>query len=123
MAEQNKKANQATHGNGMQAYFIKDRTHPGATDCQKSAEYKMCGYRRRIRQISEYITRPEIKKHGYNKTNQPVLTIFQGKPFNKFKPPGKEQTDSRKKTVNNIILNIRRFFVCGSTPSKAAGCR
>ena len=27
-----------------------------------------------------------------------------------------------KNTVNNIILNMRRFLKCGSMPSKADGC-
>ena len=92
-----KKANQATHGYGVETYFVKNSTHPGAADCQKSAQVQNERLPGNIRQISENITRPEIKKHGNDESNQSILTIFQGKPFNKFESPGKKQTDSRKK--------------------------
>ena len=97
MAKQNKKANQSTHRHSVQTYFIKNRTHPGAADCQKCPEYEMSGYCRDIRQISENITRPEIKKHGNDESNEAILAIFQGKTLDKFESPGKEQTDSREK--------------------------
>ncbi len=74
-----KKAIKPAHGNRMQTHFVKYCAHPGAANRQKCAQHKMCGNRRGIGQVSEYITGPEIKKHRNDKTYQPVLAVFQGK--------------------------------------------
>jgi hypothetical protein len=97
MCEQNRKTNQTTHRYGVKTYFIKNRTHPGTTDCQKCAQYEMSRYCRYIRHISENITCPEIEKHRDDESDQAILTVFQGKAFNKFQSPGKKQTNSGKK--------------------------
>src|SRR5450755_3470009 len=94
----------------MQTYLIKDRAHPGATDSEKSAEYKMSGNRWRIRKVSEYITGPEIEKHGYNKANEPVLANVQGEILNKFEPPGKKETDAREKNSKQEHTEHAKVF-------------
>jgi hypothetical protein len=97
LTKQNKKTNQTSHGYGVKTYFVKNGTHPGAADCQKCSQNKMSSNRGGIRQISENVTRPEIKKHGNDESNEAILTIFQGKTLYKFESPGKKQADSREK--------------------------
>lgn len=97
MSEQNKKQDKRAHGNSMQTDFIKYCTHPGTTNGEKCTEHEMCCNGGYIWQISEYVTGPEIEKHGNYKTNQPVLSVFKGQTFNQLQPPGKEQTKEREK--------------------------
>ena len=96
-AKQNKKANQAAHGYCVKTYFVKNGTHPGAADSQKCSQNKVSSYCGDVWQISENITRPEIKKHGNDESNQAILTIFQRKTLYKFESPGKKKTDGREK--------------------------
>jgi len=95
-AEKNKKADQSSHGHGMKADFEKNSTHPGAANREKGAQDKMSNYRWCIRKIAEYIVRPEIKEHGKNKTNEPVLTAFQLNRPNQAQSPGKGKAQYRK---------------------------
>ena len=79
MTEEDRKTDKPAHCYGMQTDLVKYRAHPGTAHGEKCAKYKMrCG-RWRVRQVSENITGPEIKKHCYDETHQPVLAIFQGK--------------------------------------------
>ncbi len=91
------KCKQSPHCNRMQTHFIKDGTHPCTTNCQEGSEYKSGGYRGRIRKIPEYITGPEIKKHGNNEPNKSVLPVFECKIFYELESPREEYADAREK--------------------------
>ena len=65
----------------MKTHFVKDRAHPCGTYREEGTQQEMSGSGRGIGQVSKYIAGPEIEKHRDDKTDQPVVTGFQGKAF------------------------------------------
>ncbi len=76
LTKKDEEGDQAAHRSCVQTYFIKNGAHPGRAHDQKSPEYEMGGYGWRIRQVSQDITGPKVKKHRDDEPHQAVIAVF-----------------------------------------------